>query len=296
MNKLKIFYIIFVVLFISGCSIKRMTINATGSFMEDVVTAFFEEEDIDFAKQAIPANLKLLDGLIKGSNYENDDLLLKGCKLYGMYAMGFLEDTETDKKLEKENLKKASYFYKKAKEYGMKILVKNNDFKNVLDKDFSEFEKMMIAFNKKDIETLFWTAFAWGSFINLNRNSVEAVADLPKVKALVLRVLELDETYFYGLPHLFMIVYYSMPKMFGGDIDKAKEEYDKIKNISGDKFVLADFFAAKYYAVQKQDKKMFLELLSKVEEVSDDVIPEKLFTMVARKKAGILKLKADDLF
>ncbi|MCX7697891.1 MAG: TRAP transporter TatT component family protein [Candidatus Goldbacteria bacterium] len=296
MNKIKIFLLLFLVLSLSGCSIKRITINATGSFMEDVVTAFFEEEDIDFAKEAVPANLKLLDGLIKGSNYENDDLLLKGCKLYGMYAMGFLEDMDTDKKKEKENLKKASYFYKKAKDYGMKILTKNNDFKNVLDKDFSEFEKMMIAFNKKDVEALFWTAFAWGSFINLNKNSVEAVSDLPKVRTMMARVLELDNKYFYGLPHLFMIVYYSMPKMFGGDLEKAKQEYEKVKQISGGKFILADFFTAKFYTVQKQDKKLFDELLLNIEKTPDDIIPEKLFTKIAKKKAEILKIKLSDAF
>lgn len=296
MNKIKIFILFLLILSLTGCSIKKMTINATGTFMEDIVQAFFEEEDIDFAKQAIPANLKLLDGLIKGSNYENDDLLLKGCKLYGMYAMGFFEDMDTDRKLEKENLKKASNFYKKAKEYGMKILIKNNDFKNALDKDFSEFEKIMIAFNKKDLEALFWTAFAWGSYINLNKNSVEAVADLPKVKTMILRVLELDETYFYGLPHLFMIVYYSMPKMFGGDLEKAKQEFERIKQISGDKFILADFFTAKFYTVQKQDKKLFDELLSNIEKAQDDIIPEKLFTKIAKKKAEILKVKSGDAF
>ena len=123
----KKYYIIFILffIFISGCSIKRITVNATSTFMSDVVDVFFEEEDIEFAEQAIPANLKLLDGLIKASNYENDDLLLKGAKLYGMYAVGFLEDSSIDKKEEKKNLKRASYFYKKGMEYGLMILKKN---------------------------------------------------------------------------------------------------------------------------------------------------------------------------
>ena len=296
MNKIKIFVLISIVFLLTSCSIKRMTINATGTFMEDIVDSFFCEEDIIFAEQAIPANLKLLDGLIKGSNYENDDLLLKGCKLYGMFAMGFLEDMETDRKKEKENLKRASYFYEKAKDYGMKILQKNNDFKNALDKDYEEFEKVMVAFSKKDVEVLFWTAFAWGSYINLNKNSVAAVSELPKVKSMMMRVIELDDTYFYGLPHIFMIVYYSMPKMFGGDLEKAKNEYEKIKEISGGKFILADFFAAKYYAPQIQDKDLFEKLLQNIENADENIIPEKLFTKIAKKKADILNLKKDDLF
>ncbi|HPD18464.1 MAG TPA: TRAP transporter TatT component family protein, partial [Candidatus Goldiibacteriota bacterium] len=101
-----------------SCSMKRITIDSTGLFMDDVSDAFFEESDVDFAEQAIPANLKLLEGLIKGSDYENEGLLLKGCKMFGMYAMGFMEDASADKKTDKKNLKRASAFYQKAKDYG----------------------------------------------------------------------------------------------------------------------------------------------------------------------------------
>jgi hypothetical protein len=110
------------------------------------------------------------------------------------------------------------------------------------------------------------------------------------------RVIELDGNYFYGLPHVFMIVYYSMPKMFGGDLDKAKKEYEAARNVSGGKFVLADFFMARYYAIQVQDRELFNSLIGNIEAADADVIKEKLFTQVAKKKAAVLKLKEGDLF
>jgi len=293
--KLSLIFILAVFVF-SNCSVKRITIDSTALFMDDISDSFFEEGDIDFAEQAIPANLKLLEGLIKGSSYENDNLLLKGCKMFGMYAMGFIEDATTDKKLDKKNLKRASVFYEKAKDYGLMIFKKKSDFKSALEGTIEDFIKILPAFNENDIELLFWAAFAWGSYINLNKTSPYAIADLPKVKAMMERVIELNDKYFYGLPHLFMIVYYSMPKMFGGNLEKAKEEYDKIIRISEDKFVLADFFMAKYYAVAAQDKELFLKLLNKIENASDDIIKEKLFTQVAKKKSLILKEKIKDLF
>jgi len=280
----------------STCSIKRITIDSTGLFMDDISDSFFEEGDIDFAEQAIPANLKLLEGLIKGSSYENAGLLLKGCKMFGMYGMGFLEDANTDKKIDKKNLKRASAFYEKAKDYGLMIFRKKSDFKQALEGTIDDFTRIMPAFNENDVELLFWTAFSWGSYINLNRTSPYAIADLPKVKIMMERVLELNDKYFYGLPHLFMIVYYSMPKMFGGNLEKAKDEYNKIIEISGDRFALADFYMAKYYAVQSQDKELFIKLLDKIENTPDDVIKEKLFTQVAKKKAAVLKEKAKELF
>jgi hypothetical protein len=285
-----------IAVFAGGCSLKKTVINSTALFMDDLVDSFFQEEDLEFAETAIPGNLKLLDGLIKGSEGGNEGLLIKGCKLYGMYAMGFLEDTGIDKKDEKKRMLRASAFYKKARDYGMEALKKRPDFRNSLDKNLDEFLPTLQAFGKDDLEALFWTSFAWGEYINLNRHNIRAVADLPKVKAMMERVIALDDTYFYGLPRLFMIVYYSMPPMFGGDPVKAKAEYDRVKQISGDKFILADFFMAKYYAVQMQDKEMFEFLLDKVENAEDDVIPEKMFTKIAKKKAEFTSKKVDDLF
>jgi hypothetical protein len=111
-------YILLVLLILSlgitGCSLKAIVVNSTGLLMEDVIAAFFEEEDVQFAKEAIPANLKLLEGLIRGSNYENEDLLIKGCKLYSMNAVAFYEDASAERKQDKKNLKRAKRFYKKT--------------------------------------------------------------------------------------------------------------------------------------------------------------------------------------
>ncbi len=280
----------------SGCSLKKIVINSSALFMDDVVDQFLAESDLEFAREAGPANLKLLDGLIKGSNYENDGLLIKGCKLYGMYAMAFFEDEGTDKKSEKINMRRASNFYKRAYEYGMKVMLKNPDFKAVSEGSLDDFIKVMPAFNKTDIDTLFWTAFAWGSYINLNRNSASDIADLPKVVAMINRVIELDTGYFYGIPHLFLIVTYSMPAMFGGDLEKAKAEYKTIKEISGGKFIIADFFMAKFYAVQAQNKEMFEQLLKGIADADPELIPERMFTQVAKRKAELLLAKEGDIF
>ena len=81
MKKIMIITAIFLVaaaFVFNGCSLKKTVINSTGLFMDDVVEAFMAEEDLKFAEQAGPANLKLLDGLIRGSAGDNDGLLLKG--------------------------------------------------------------------------------------------------------------------------------------------------------------------------------------------------------------------------
>jgi type III secretion system FlhB-like substrate exporter len=53
---------------------------------------------------------------------------------------------------------------------------------------------------------------------------------------------------------------------------------------------------AKFYAVQVQDKALFEKLLAKINSMPGDVIPEELFTSVAKKKAAVLLKKEGDLF
>ncbi|MEI7641206.1 MAG: TRAP transporter TatT component family protein [bacterium] len=289
-------FAIFIMLTASGCSIRKLTANTTATIMDDVVDAFFQEQDTEFAQVAIPANLKLLDGLIKAADYENNELLLKGCKLYGMYALAFLEDATVDAVQDRENQKRAKIFYLRSKEYGMRILRKNSDFEKVADGNLDDFKATLASFNKDEVPALFWTAFSWGSYINLSKNSAQDIADLPKVRAMVERVIELDDTYFYGIPHLFMIVYYSMPKLFGGDPALAKKEYDRIKAISGNKFLMADFYMAKFYAPAMQDKALFTGYVEAIRTADDALIPEKLFTAVAKKKIEILAKKMENYF
>lgn len=295
MNK-KLVILAAAVILMSGCSMKKTVINTTALFMDDVVSSFLSEPDADFAAQAAPANIKLLDGLIEGSGYENYDLLVKGCKLYAMYGMGFYEDASNDKKTDKENLIRASRFYQRAMDYGFRALETKPEFKAVRDGSLDDFTRVMEAYGKSDTEALFYCAFAWGSYINLNRNRTEAVAALPKVKAMMDRVIVLSPDFMYGMPYVFMIVYYSSPKMFGGDPELAMKSYEKIKEISSGKFVLADFFLAKYLAVSLLDETMFDEALARVKAADDNIIPEKLFTALAKKKAAVLSEKRSDLF
>ncbi|MFP4467126.1 MAG: TRAP transporter TatT component family protein [Candidatus Goldiibacteriota bacterium] len=296
MMRRAVIFVFLIMFVINGCSMRRLAVDTTALFMDDVVTAFLMEEDMKFAENAGPGNLKLLDGLIRGSDFENEDLLIKGCKLYGMYTIAFFEDASADKKQDRENLKRASVMYDRAREYGMTVLKKNHDFRESLDKTYDEYKKNLMAFGEDDVEALFWTAFAWGSYINLNRNNIRAVANLPRARAMMERVIELDNSYFYGMPHLFMIVNYSMPAMFGGNPEKAMKEYEALKSVSGDKLAIGDIYMAKYYAVQARDKELFDELLDKVENVNDDIIPEKLLTAVAKAKAKVLRKKKSDLF
>ena len=86
-----------------------------------------------------------------------------------------------------------------------------------------DFEKSLSVFSKQDVPHLFWAGYNWGNLVNLSKDDPETVADVSKAEALMRKVVDLDENYFYGGAHLFLGVFYgSRPQLLGGDFKKSK--------------------------------------------------------------------------
>lgn len=268
--------------------VEKVAIKSTGSILGYGVESLYEEEDLIIAEQAIMASLKLLEGLIKGAP-DNEKLLLMAIQGYTGYALGFVEDEDT---------KRAKIFYERAKNYGLRILNKKKAFKNAFSGNIDDFEKSLKAFNKGDVPALFWTANAWGNWLNLSLDSPKAIAGISKLELTMKRVLELDETFYHGGPNLFFAVFYGgRSKMFGGDPVKSKEYYDKFMKISDGKFLMGQFLFAKFYSVQMQDKALFRELLEYVIDTPGDVLPQqRLVNEMAKVKAETLLDEIDVYF
>ena len=275
-------------LFLSGCSVNKLAIKTTGSIIEYGMDALMEESDLVFAKESAPANLKLLEGLIKGDP-ENVTLLISAVKGFSSYTLAFLED---------EDKERAKLFYNRGKEYGLRVLLKNRQFNETFKKNIDSFNKSLQSFKKDDVPALFWTGFAWGNWINLNLDLPEALIDIPKVEAIMMRVMELDESYYYGSVHLFFGVSYgSRSAILGGNLEKSKEHFDRAIKISDGNFLIGYFYKAKYYAIPTQDKELFENLINKVISTPSDVLPEqRLVNEVAKVKAKKLLSQIDEYF
>ena len=76
--------------------------------------------------------------------------------------------------------------------------MKNKKFKEALDGDITTFREAVKTFSKDDVPAIFWTAFSWGSYINITRTDVAGLADLSKVQALIEFVAEKDPLFYHG--------------------------------------------------------------------------------------------------
>lgn len=297
------FYFFYGSLFLlSSCSFKSIALNVTADLMEEGQTAFEEEGDLPLAEQATAGNLKVLEALLKSSP-DHEGLLTLLSKSYGGYSFAFIEDAYDEWKTENETKansykERASRFYLRARDFSVRVLNNNHDFQQMMQKDFSAFEKSLEDFDVADVPAMFWTAYNWGNWINLNLHSPSAIADAPRVERLMNRVLKLDERYFFAGPHLFYGVYYGgRPRMLGGDPLKAQSHFEKALKLTQRKMLIAQVLYAQYYAFPTGNEKLFQDLLTEVIKSDDQIYPEQsLITQLAKKKARRFLARKSDLF
>jgi len=274
-------------LLVAGC-VSRIALNSMGEIIDNGFVVLNEEQDLDIAEKAIASDLKLLESVMK-SDPENDHLLLLAAQGYASYALGFVEDSSRER---------AKLFYLRGRDFGMRILSKNRAFADVRDKGPAEFRPALASFTRDDVPAVFWTALGWGSYIALSLTDPEAIADLPKVEAMMDFVADREPSYFYGGAHFFLgTLYGSRPKILGGDTGISRKHFQECLSINKGKFLLTYVYEARSLAVQTQDRALFEQLLTKVDTTSLEILPElRLSNAIAKKKARLLRFRIDELF
>jgi tetratricopeptide (TPR) repeat protein len=275
------------ILMFEGC-IQTIALRSMGGILDNGLASFNEESDLQLAHEALGSNLKLIEALIK-SDPENEQFLTFAAQGYQAYGLAFCED---------DSVERARVFYLRGKEYGMRVLRKNKNFREAMNGDLTQFHEALKTFSKDDVPAIFWTAFCWGSYVNITRTDVIGLADLPKVNALVEFVAEKDPSYYHGSALLFLgTMEATTPKALGGNPEKAKAYFEKCLSLNGGKFLLTQLYYARSYAVQNLDRELFESLLKQIEDASIDVLPEaRLANIIAKQKARKLLAQANDLF
>lgn len=270
-----------------GC-IQTIAVRSMSGIFQHGIATYMEESDLQLAHESLGSTLKLIETLIK-ADPQNTELLTYAAQGYQAYGLAFCEDIDNER---------ARVFYLRGKEYGLRALKKNKRFAEALDGSLEQFRAAVQTFSPNDLPAVFWTAFNWGSYINISRTDVTALADIPKVLELISFVLQHDSSYYYGAAYIFLgSLEATTPRMLGGNPEKAREYFEKALTINKGSFLLTHVFYAKSYAVQEQQKELFDALLKTVEDTPLDVAPEiRLPNAVAKEKAKRLREQENDFF
>lgn len=292
----KFIYLPVVVLLLQvSCSPKKIASDMTAKIMASGAPKMEQEYDVEIAQSASLTLLKMLE-TFQYDNPTNPIINTLLARSYANYTQGFLElellkaKDAGDAARYQKTYERAKTFYERGRDYGLEALKRKGSFKSALTKDVQTFEKVVNGLGDSSVSELVWTVLAWGGWINLNKDSPQAIADFARVEMMMKRVLELDETYYFGTPHIFFgYSYGSRPKMFGGDLEKSREHFEIAVDITARKFLMALVYYAEVYAVQAQDQGLFETLLHEVLSTDAAALPE------ARLANEIAKLRAREL-
>lgn len=261
-------------------------LTSCASLFKGLSDSLYRQNDLKLVEDGAPSYLLLIEALID-SNPNDRNMLSTGIQLFSAYSQAFVKDQA-----------RAKIFTDKAKKWSLMLLRTYPMFKTLEHKDFNQYSKWLLTISKKDIPYVFWAADAWILWIIGNTDSIDALIDLPKAKAIIDRIKKLDPEYYYGAPHMFYGMFYSiLPESVGGSMEKAQVEFQDALKYSDDKFLLTKVTYAQYYLKAKNDKADFIKILNEVIKADVDKYPDtRLLNLFAKKQASELLNKIDELF
>ena len=294
-----------VVTLAGGCNMNKLGANLTAPILQEASKSFAMESDLEFAREAAPGNLVTLVGFLY-STPENVHLLQTCAQGFAEYAFGFLEDDleqlPDDEKHEaqrKHLAARATDLYDRALGFALRLIAtEDKHFDDAFKKDVSSVEAEAKKLDKDSTAGLFFAGMALASGINLNRNDVGRVVDLPKAIAMIKRSYELDSKFHNSQAAMLLgVVYASQGKAMGGNPELAKKYFDEAIANTGGKFLLHKVMMARFYAVVTQDRPLFESTLKAVLAAPNDIWPEeRLANEVAKKRAKRYLDHAEDYF
>lgn len=287
---------------LAGCSLQRMALDQTAGILKETMPAFERDWDFELVADALPANIKMLEGFLRAGP-DNRTLVLLTAQAYTSYALVVLEDrmeqAEDMSPAQTRLALRARTMYLRGHRYGLRLLdLRHPGMAEAAKRGVKALEPFLERCDAEDVPGLFWAGMPLAGAINVSRDDVTMIARMPAAKALIARQLELDETYYHAGGHMiFGALYGSVGKMLGGDPKKARQHFDKALKMTKRRFLLVQAMYARTLAVQLQDEALFKKLCDEVLRADLSIYPEqKLANVAAKRRARRLMARMDELF
>jgi hypothetical protein len=259
----------------NGCAVRQLALDGLGSALAEGGSVFASDDDPELVRAAAPFSLKLIEGLLV-ERPRHPGLLLAAARGFTQYAYAFVhleaEEAEVHSLAQARVLEdRARRLYRRAREYGLRGLSLGP-----------------AQLGAREVELLYWTAAAWGGLVALSKDSPEALADLPAIRALIDRALALDASFDRGALHTFLIAL---------DPPRAEEHFARAMALSEGAAAAALVALAEAVCVPQQRRREFEALLGQALRIDvDRETSIRLATLVAQRRARWLLSRAPQLF
>lgn len=268
-----------------GCA--GLVSRAGSRFADNLGAAIADADDPATIRDGLPAYLLALDGMLR-SDPEDAGMLLAAARLNGAYAGNFVgEDNERAKRLSA----KALDYAKRA------TCLEDQPLCAAVDGDVETFNARVETVSTQRVPLLYGLASAWAGYLQAHRDDWNAIADLPKVEALLRRTVELDPDHDDGLPYVYLGVLNSLrPAAVGGKPEQGRAYFERAIALSDGRNLQAKTLEAEFYARLIFDRELHDRLLTEVLSADPKAPGLTLMNVLAQERAKALQASADEYF
>jgi len=259
--------------------------SATERFASGLQQAVMAHNDPQTVAQALPAYLLALEAAL-AKDADNPDLLLTTADLYNAYVGLMPDDPARKRRLTQKTFTLLQ-----------QGLCRQGSAWCDFPKHSAERLQARVAETEAaELENLYRIGTIWAAWIQARSDDWNAVAGLAAVKAVMLRVVELQDDYQQGKAHAYLAVMESLlPEALGGHPELAKQHFVRALQLAPDNQMFAVLYA-KHYARMAFDRDLHDNLLKKVLSTQIDKPDLNLVNALAQQQAQQLLDSADNYF
>lgn len=239
---------------LSGCG--AIIDRATSDFAADLEQAVVNYDEPLIVERGLPTFLLILEARLE-ANPDSAALRLTTAELTGTYAGLFADAPDRQQRLATRALDHARRGACDAVQ----------DLCTIDDGDFEAFEARLEELPGSAVDEAYVLGTVWASWIAASSDDFRALADLPRVEALLEWVAEQNPSHDDGAVWLYLAVLNSQrPPAAGGRPDLAREQFERARTVSRGRNLLIPVLMADEYARLMFDRDLFVELLEGVRD------------------------------
>ena len=266
---------------LSGCAV--VISRATEPLADNLTQAILNHNDPETIAAAVPTYLVLLDSLLQSAP-EDPGLLLASATLHSAFAGNFVQDPDRSKRLHARALGLAGEAACLAAS-GCALR----------SEPYPRFEAWVSE--QEDPALLYTLATSWAGYVQAHSDDWRAVAELARVRALLQRVLVLDEAHEHGGAHLYLGVLDTLaPPALGGRPEEGRSHFERAWALSEERHLTAKVLLAERYARMLFDRELHDQVLREVLAADPEAPGLTLANTIAQAQARALLADADHYF
>jgi predicted anti-sigma-YlaC factor YlaD len=285
---------------LAGCVVRQALIHGVDDSIAQSGEVYASDPDVELVGAATPFALKLIESLLAESP-KHRGLLLAAARGFTQYAYAYVENPADE--LEAHDVggayrerERACKLYVRARDYGLRGLsVAYPGFTADLHQSAAATLSRM---RREDVPLLYWTAVSWGAAISVSKDDAAMLGDLPLVRQLADRALELNEAFDGGAIHILqMTLAMTESRPQAQRIAAAKFHFERAVALSHAQQAAPFVSYAESVSVIANQRAEFEQLLGRALAIDAAATPAwRLSNEIFQRRARWLSARAEELF